>query len=138
MNSYVLLFRPVQELRHSAELRDQEMLRHTWSLMIPGRSFAFMYVSPCSLAMRCWPTGFPSKLLLAEIRRAYLSERKEQHTLLMLLYIFICLLTGDLYSCLHAAESSASKQVRSDGLCALQQDTIPNASFSIQISEGSC
>lgn len=25
VNSYVLLFRPVQELRHSAELRGQEM-----------------------------------------------------------------------------------------------------------------
>ena len=88
--------------------------------------------------MRCWPMGFPSKLLLAEIRRAYLSERKEKHTLLMMLDIFICLVTGGLYSRLHAAEGLASKQVRSDGLCVLQQDTIPNAIFSIQISADSC
>lgn len=60
--------------------------------------------------------SFPSKLLLTEIRRAYLSERKEKRTLLMMLDIFIYLVTGGLYSCLHAAESLASKQARSDGL----------------------
>lgn len=61
--------------------------------------------------------GFPSKLVLAKIRRAYLSKRGEKHTLLMTLDIFIYLVTRGVFSCLHAAESLASKQVGSDGLC---------------------
>jgi len=100
VNSYGLLFRPVRELTHSAEVIGQEMSRHTWSLTIPGHSSAFMYVSPSSLAMRCWPVGFPSKLLLTEMRRAYLSERKEKYALVMMLDILIHLVTGGLYSCL--------------------------------------
>lgn len=82
--------------------------------------------------------GFPSKLVLAKIRRAYLSKRGEKHTLLMMLDIFIYLVTRVVFSCLHAAGSLASKQVRSDGLCVLQQDTIPSAIFSIQIFADSC
>lgn len=57
--------------------------------------------------------GFPRKLLLAEMRRAYLPERKEKHTLLTMILSFV----GGLYSCLHAAERLASEQVKSNGLC---------------------